>query len=424
MRMWKRALEGEVERDVTTYKHIITSAFQHEALPFKGYPFPREGPGGFVLIERKSHTALYDRIAAAAEKNTRNEALHLRDNTSSIVVIGPVDTGNSSSLNHVFLRCAAMKGGSEGSGKRGKPVIVCDRPANRVDHRYFIFTPGPDPKVEVSSIKPAALNDHRTIYLYDSPENPGVSKKAHVCRAFTVIASSPNRANYNVVGEAATRFYAYRWEPEEVKEAEKALELQVDPTAVEHCGFKISFLTGMRAVKDVAVEDLRVALGQVINSSTLTNMVNAISAREGELLFWSNRLFTMISPKMAAKMYDAEAEEDGVKKDDDEEGDPKRFLDFAVWPVSEYARDQLKLRLCFMSSLLTFPPPRPVVFPLPHVPSRPKPQHMLCHRPYPLLLHPLPPMSRSSLPFRQLLPLSNFLYSFPSPPGHHFITLF
>ncbi len=318
-----------MNQDVTSYKHIITSAFQHEALPFKGYPFPHEFPGGFVLIERKSHTALYDRIAATAEKYTRDEALHFNESTSSIVVIGPFDTGNSSSLNHVFLRCAAMKEVSEGSGKRRKPVIVCDRTVYGEGYRYLIFSPGPDPKVEVSSAEPAALNDHRTVYLYNPPEYPVADKRA---RAFTVIASSPNRATYKVVGEAAARFYAYRWEPEEVKEAEKALGSQANPTAVEHCGFRFSFLTGGKLVEDNMERDIHVALRRVDDYSTLSKMVNAISDREGDLLTWSNRLFTMIPP----------------------EDDAKMFRDFIVWPVSEYVSDQIHLRLTPMQVTLYY----------------------------------------------------------------------
>ncbi len=66
VKMWESVLKGEVKQDVTSYKHIITSVFQHGALPFGDNLPPKDASGDFVLIERKSHTALYDHIAKCA----------------------------------------------------------------------------------------------------------------------------------------------------------------------------------------------------------------------------------------------------------------------------------------------------------------------------------------------------------------------
>ncbi len=349
MNMWKRALKGEVNQDVTSYKHIITSTFHHGALPFSGYPAPENVSGDFVLIERKSHTALYDMITLAAEEKTRDKVFYSYERSyRKYVLIGPPGIGKSCSLNLVFLRCAALKEVSEGSERRRKPVIVCDRTVYGEGYRYLIFTPGSDPKVEVSSAEPAALNDRKNIYLYAPPHAAGGDKQVHICDAFTVIASSPNRANYDGVRNAAAKIFTYRWEPEEAMETEKALGLQANPTAVERCGFSLRLLTGGKQEEDIMERDLHVALNKVDNAATLRKMMNATSTQRGALLFWSNRLFTLVSPKMGDKLEVAlkdDDEKDGAEEDEAEEDDPKRFLDFDVWPVSEYARRELERKV-------------------------------------------------------------------------------
>ncbi len=332
VKMWESVLKGEVKQDVTSYEHIITSVFPHGALPFGGYSAPKDAAGNFVLIERKSHTALYDRIAKRAEENTRNEGLGAGRRTYGYAVIGPPGTGNACSLNHVFLRCAAIKEVSEGSGKRKKPVIVCDRAVDKVDGRYLIFTPGPDPKVEICYGCPAVLKDRETIYLYESPKgsaSPDRYANGYM-QAFYVVATNPNRTNFDGVRKSAALLYAYRWEPEEAEEVQKALGLQANSKIVSECGFNLRLLTMGKSAAS-AKDELIEALDKVKDHASLDKLLSAISLWQGDLLTWSHRLFTMIPP----------------------EDDAEMFRDYIDWPVSEYVSDQIHLRLTPMQVILT-----------------------------------------------------------------------
>ncbi len=324
VKMWENVLKGEVKQDVTSYKHIITSVFQHGALPFGDNSPPKDASGDFVLIERKSHTALYNEIANVAEENTRNEELGIAKKTYGYVVIGPSGIGNSCNLNHVFLRCAAIEKCDEESKKRRRPVIVCDRAVDKKDGRYLLFTPGPDPKVELSYGCPVALSDNENIYLYEPPKGSACHDRCvdSYIPAFFIVASNPNRDNYDGVRKCATLRYAYRWEPEEAEEVQKALGLQVNSKVVSECGFNLRLLTVEKSAAS-AKDELIEALDKVKDHASLDKLLSAISRRQGDLLTWSHRLFTMIPPEDAAEM----------------------FRDYIVWPVSEYVSDQIHFRL-------------------------------------------------------------------------------
>ncbi len=319
MKMWETLLKGELKQDETSYKHLITSVFQYEALPFNGYSAPR-APRDFVLVERKSHTALSNLIVDCAERNTRDEPLDIGKSTHGFIVMGPPDIGKSACLNLVFLRCAAIKEVGEGSGKRGKPVIVCDRSVSEGDRRYLIFTPGPDPKVEISSFRPAVLDDHRTIYLrYFSPRVGSSAGEMQVCRAFTVATSRPNKDIF----EAAEKgnmgvLYTYRWEPEEAEDVQKALGLQADPKAVSLCGFSPRLLMYSPESVTIAAKQVKDAIDSVIDIFSMMKFADGAKQRGG-LYSWSSNLMSM-KPREGCDM----------------------FRDFDVCAVSDHVRTEMK----------------------------------------------------------------------------------
>ncbi len=293
VKMWENVLKGEVKQDVASYEHIITSVFQHGALPFSDNSPPKDASGDFVLIERKSHTALYNEIANVAEKNTRDKSLDHAGH--GYVVVGPPGIGNSCSLNLVFLRCAAIEEVSEGSGKRRRPVIVCDRAVDKEDGRYLIFTPGTDPKVEISYVKPDALRDRQNIYLFESPKD-SASHDRYIHEynsAFYVVASNPNRNIDEGIQNSARMSYAYCWEPEEAEEVQKALGLQADPAVVARCGFSLRLLTTGQAGAVTAMQRVESALDAVHSQYDLRRMAFKFRRHDGGLSTLSTALLTM-----------------------------------------------------------------------------------------------------------------------------------
>ncbi len=325
VKMWESVLKGEVKQDVTSYKHIITSVFLHGALPFSGNSPPKDASCDFVLIERKSHTALYDQIANRAEENTCDKAIDYPD--PGVFVIGPPGIGNSCSLNHVFLRCAAIKEVSEGTGKRKKPVIVCDRDMKMEDGRYLIFTPGPDPKVEVSYDYPDALNDRENIYLYEASKGSASGDKRVLhgyCLAFYVVVSNPNRDYLAGLRGSSRRICAHRWESEEAEEAQTVLGLQADPTVVARCGFSLRLLTTGQAGAVTAMQRVESALDAVGSHDDLESMARDIVHPDASQLTHPLALLTLKS-----------------------EGDtvPPAWPWYAVCPVSDYIRQRLRSKL-------------------------------------------------------------------------------
>ncbi len=328
MKMWESVLKGEVKQDVTSYEHIITSVFQHGALPFGGSSAPKDASGDFVLIERKSHTAIYNEVVKIAEEYTG--AWAFRRDDKGVAVVGPPGIGNSCSLNLVFLRCAAIKEVTvhEGFGrrrtfKRRKPVIVCDRAVNTEDGRYLIFTPGPDPKVEVSSVYPDALNDRENIYLYEPPKGSvSRDKHFHACSmAFYVVASNPNQHSWKAVRYSALMHYAYRWEPEEAEEVQKALGVQADPTVVERCGFSLRLLTTGQEGAVTAMQRVENALDAVGSHYDLHDMAFEFKFQVRSQLTHPLALLTMKPTKY-------------------EEPDS-----YDICPVSDYVRQRLRSKL-------------------------------------------------------------------------------
>ncbi len=205
-------------------------------------------------------------------------------------MIGPSGIGNACSLNHVFLRCAAIEKCDEESKKRRRPVIVCDRAVDKEDGRYLIFTPGPDPKVEICYVDPDALTDRQNIYLYESSKGSAChDRDMHECSsAFFVVATNPNRDNYAGVRHSAARLFAHRWEPEEAEEVQKALGLQADPTVVARCGFSLRLLTTGQAGAVTAMQRVENALDAVGRHHDLIDMAGEfwLNAGRQSALHW------------------------------------------------------------------------------------------------------------------------------------------
>ncbi len=321
--MWKSALQGNIRPDTEEkYQHLITYTFDRVTLPFGGSPSP-DLAKKFTLMERKSHSQLYDDILSLAETNTRDERLRVGLRTGGLILVGPPGIGKSCNLNLIFLRCASINEvTAEGPEKRGKPVIVCDRSVYDAEDRFLTFYPGPEPRVEASSERPSVLKDHKTVYLYDPPHLPTDNKQPVICDAFTVVASSPNERNYKAIEkENMGKVYAYRWEAAEAKEAEMVLNLPIESAVVKHCGHSLRLLTTGLLYGRNASKAVDAALSKVISLQDAQNLVDAITFQTCDSTSLSHKLFTTIPKK------------------------GERFYDFEICPVSDYVRDELKAKL-------------------------------------------------------------------------------